>query len=317
MAYPYIVQGNNITVVIDNKIHTFSKTHVCFERLKEAIKTDDWDGVKDLIEPKKAVLNYGKGHIEIQGENLFWKGEAMHNALATKIVEMLRDGFPIEPMVLFMENLMQNPSRRAVTELYGFLEKGELPITPDGHFLTYKRVRDTYFDVHSNSVLNKPANLMSDNEVAALPLVAGQVTVDIEDGVTVVTMERNAVDDDKDRTCSSGLHFCSKDYLGCFGGERIMILKINPRDVVSIPSDYNDSKGRACRYEVIGELGVDPSAAFTAPVQETAVGSTVVKREAPAAKPAAPKQEYDSRGRPLSMSPDAVRRREFRRRNGY
>lgn len=320
MAYPYIVQGNNITVVIDNKIHTFSKTHVCFERLKEAIKTDDWDGVKDLIEPKKAVLNYGKGHIEIQGENLFWKGEAMHNALATKIVEMLRDGFPIEPMVLFMENLMQNPSRRAVTELYGFLEKGELPITPDGHFLAYKRVRDTYFDVHSNSVLNKPANLMSDNEVDALPLVAGQVAVDIEDGVTVVTMERNAVDDDKDRTCSSGLHFCSKDYLGHFGGERIMILKINPRDVVSIPSDYNDSKGRACRYEVIGELGVNPDEAFTKPVQDTAAGSTVVKRETPAVstvKTAAPKQEYDSRGRPLSMSPDAIRRREFRRRNGY
>ena len=161
---------------------------------------------------------------------------------------------------------------------------------------------------------------MSDNEVAALPLVAGQVTVDIEDGVTVVTMERNAVDDDKDRTCSSGLHFCSKDYLGHFGGERIMILKINPRDVVSIPSDYNDSKGRACRYEVIGELGVNPDEAFTKPVQDTAAGSTVVKRETPAVstvKTAAPKQEYDSRGRPLSMSPDAIRRREFRRRNGY
>ena len=130
-------------------------------------------------------------------------------------------------------------------------------------------------------------------------------------------MERNAVDDDKDRTCSAGLHFCSKDYLNHFGGERIMILKINPRDVVSIPSDYNDSKGRACRYEVIGELGDNPEKAFTQPVQETATGETVVKRAAPAAPAAPVKQEYDSRGRPLSMSPDAIRRREFRRRNGY
>jgi hypothetical protein len=32
-----------------------------------------------------------------------------------------------------------------------------------------------------------------------------------------------------------------------------MILKINPRDVVAIPADYNNTKGRCCRYEVIGE----------------------------------------------------------------
>jgi len=32
-----------------------------------------------------------------------------------------------------------------------------------------------------------------------------------------------------------------------------MIVKINPRDVVSIPTDYQDSKGRCCRYEVIDE----------------------------------------------------------------
>ena len=39
---------------------------------------------------------------------------------------------------------------------------------------------------------------------------------------------------------------------------------------MSIPTDYNEAKGRACRYEVIGELGVEPEEAFTAPVQENA-----------------------------------------------
>jgi hypothetical protein len=68
--------------------------------------------------------------------------------------------------------------------------------------------------------------------------------------------------------------------LNHFGGERIMIVKINPRDVVSIPSDYNDTKGRACRYEVIGELNKEeaPEDAFTSPVQ--ANGNTIVKQEA-------------------------------------
>jgi hypothetical protein len=85
-------------------------------------------------------------------------------------------------------------------------------------------------------------------------------------------MERHEVDDNKDRTCSSGLHFCSKDYLNSFGGERVVIVKINPRDVVSIPSDYNDTKGRACRYEVVGEIDADkaPESAFTQSVQSNA-----------------------------------------------
>jgi hypothetical protein len=244
--YPYIVQGNNITVVIDSTPHTISKTHVTYPQVLEAIKTGDWDRVKDIIEPKKVVLSFGQGNVSVEGEQLFWKGRELHTSLATRMITMLQEGFPIEPMVLFMENLMSNPSKRAVDELYGFLEKNNLPITPDGYFLAYKRVRDNYFDVHSGTM---------DNSVGK-----------------IVEMERNAVDDNKDNTCSSGLHFCSHSYLGHFGGDRVVIVKINPRDVVSIPSDYNDAKGRACRYEVIGEVENDPNdeVEFTRSVQSNA-----------------------------------------------
>jgi hypothetical protein len=246
MAFPYIVQGNNIVVVIGSTSHTISRTHITYQKVLDAIKAADWDAVKELIEPRKVVLNYGAGNISIQGETLFWKGVEMHSSLTQRMIQMLKEGFPIEPLVLFMENLMQNPSRRAVTELYGFLEKNSLPITPDGHFLAYKKVRTDYLDIHSGTM---------DNSVGK-----------------ILEMERNVVDDDKDRTCSTGLHFCSLEYLPYFGGSdsRTMIVKINPRDVVSIPSDYNDAKGRTCRYEVIAELGVEPEQAFDQPVQETA-----------------------------------------------
>jgi hypothetical protein len=243
--FPYLIQGNNIVVVINNKPHTISKTHITYEKVKEAIKANDWQTVQDIIEPKKMVLNYGKGNVSIQGEKLFWKGEELHNAIATRMIQMLQDDFPIEPLVLFMENLMNNPSYRAVKELYGFLEKNNLPITPDGCFLAYKKVRDDYLDCYSGKM---------DNSVGK-----------------IVSMERNQVNDDKNQTCSSGLHFCSEGYLRHFGGDRIMILKINPRDVVSIPTDYDDSKGRACMYEVVGEVGVSSESleeTFTAPVQE-------------------------------------------------
>ena len=246
MSYPFIVQGNNITVVIGNKPHTISKSHITYTKVLDAIKAGDWETVKDVIDPKKVVLNYGQGNVSVQGEKLFWKGKEMHNALTKRMITMLQDGFPIEPLVNFMDNLMQNPSHRAVNELYGFLEKNDLPITPDGYFLAYKKVRNDYMDIHSGTFNNNVG--------------------------FICEMERNTVDDDKDKTCSTGLHFCSQEYLNHFGGSdsRTMILKINPCDVVSIPSDYNNSKGRACKYVVIGELGVNPEEAFTDPVQENA-----------------------------------------------
>jgi hypothetical protein len=250
MSYPFLIQGSNITVVIGNTPHTISKTHITYQKVLDAIKAGDWETVKDVIEPKKVVLNYGKGNVSVQGETLFWKGKELNTGLATRMIQMLQEGFPIEPMVAFMENLYQNPSKRAVTELYGFLEKNNLPITPDGHFLAYKKVRQNYFDVHSGTMDNSVGN--------------------------VVEMERHDVDDNKDNTCSTGLHFCGQSYLNHFGGERVVIVKINPADVVSIPSDYNDAKGRACRYEVIGEVGAsseDTDGAFTAPVQSNATNN--------------------------------------------
>ena len=36
-----------------------------------------------------------------------------------------------------------------------------------------------------------------------------------------------------------------------------MVVKINPRDVVSIPEDYDNAKGRCCRYEVVGVYNDD------------------------------------------------------------
>ena len=258
MSYPFILQGSNVTVVIDGKPHTISKTHVTYQKVVDAIKANDWDTVKNIIDPVKVVLNYGAGNVSIQGEKLFWKGQPFAGVLATRMIAMMQDGFSVEPMVNFMHNLMKNPSKRSVDELYGFLEKNSLPITPDGHFLAYKKVRRDFKDIHSGTMDNSPG--------------------------TIVEMERNQVDDNKDQTCSTGLHFCGLSYLDHFGGSdsRVVIVKIDPADVVSIPSDYNGAKGRACRYEVIGEMGVKAEDAFTAPVQTNAHGTATVNAVKPA-----------------------------------
>lgn len=242
----YIIQGDNIILVIEGEPHTINKTHIGYQKIIDAIKGNLWDHVKELINPTKALINYSVGNLSIVDGEMFWRGQPFHNALSTRIIRMLEEGFDVNPMVSFMSNLLKNPSKRAVDELYGFLEKNSLPITPDGCFLAYKRVRGDYKDCYTGTI---------DNSVGCF-----------------VEMERNTVDDNKDNTCSSGLHFCSYEYLSSFNGERTVIVKINPMDVVSIPSDYNNAKGRTCRYEVVGEVSVTPNneAEFNKPVQRNA-----------------------------------------------
>jgi hypothetical protein len=70
-------------------------------------------------------------------------------------------------------------------------------------------------------------------------------------------MTRSKVDDDRGRGCSNGLHAGALNYVAGYGslesGDKIVIVKINPADVVSVPSDCNYEKLRTCRYEVVGE----------------------------------------------------------------
>ncbi len=234
--YPYIITGNSVVVVINNKQHTLSKDNLGFNKLVDAIKEGRWDDVPALASPVTAIKKFSNGLVDVVDGQVFYEGSPLHTILTNKIVDMFEQGFDVRPLTRFLENLHSNPSKRAVDELYGFLEAGNMPITEDGHFLAYKKVREDYKDVYSGTF---------DNSV-------GQV----------VSMVRNKVDDNKDNTCSDGLHFCSFDYLKSFGGTRIMILKINPADVVSIPSDYQQTtsfgtggtKGRCWRYEVIGEV---------------------------------------------------------------
>jgi hypothetical protein len=226
----YIILQDGVSMSIDMKPYNVDRSHPNYDKIVDALKSNDWISVEELVNIAKSIVKFCGDKLSVDTDNgiVSYAGEQLHNSLTDRILTMMREGFDITPLVNFLENLMQNPSKRAVDELYGFLEHGKMPITPDGHFLAYKRVRDDYKSVHDGKTDNSVGN--------------------------VVEMPRNKVDDNKDVTCSYGLHFCSHGYLKSFSGAKVVVLKVNPRDVVSIPTDYNNTKGRACRYEVVGEL---------------------------------------------------------------
>lgn len=230
MNYSCIKTADHITVVVaeTGDSGTVNVDDKGYDQALQAVREGRYDDFLLIANPATVVHKYGDDRIVIEDGVVTFDGEVLHGVLADRMVGAIQDGFGIEPLAAFLINLNENPSKRAVDELYGFLEVNNLPLTEDGHFTAYKKVRDDYMDCYTQTI---------DNSVGE-----------------VVKMTRNKVDEDKNRTCSQGLHFCGRSYLNSYPGERTMILKINPADVVAIPADYNGAKGRCCKYEVVGEL---------------------------------------------------------------
>jgi hypothetical protein len=261
MSLPYTYQGDSIVIFIEGKSHIINReTHPNFQKVVDAIKAGEWDSIPDLVDMTRKIANFTSenGDIEVKDGDVYYDGRPFHNAMTDRLLAMLEEGFPVDALCNFLCRLKKNPSKRAVDELYGFLENNDLPITPEGNFYAYKKVRNDFMDIHSGTFDNSPGS--------------------------VCEMPRNEVNEDKDQTCSSGLHFCSIEYLPRFGngsGNRVVILEIDPADVVSIPSDYNNAKGRCCRYTVIAEHNAkEPSTtpAFNSVVASIKTGPREVKK---------------------------------------
>ena len=252
----YIVTSEGVAIYMDGKSYSADKSHPRYHQIVDAIRSEAWDDIPGLVNIAIAVQNYATGSavtVDADAGIVSYQGEPLRGYLVERILTMMNDGFNIKPMTAYLENLMQNPSKRSVDELHGFNEYGRMPITEDGYFIAYKRIKGWY-DTYTGQVLNKPAHLLDNDDLARLPYTVRGVTVDLVDGALTVSMPRNRVDDVAERTCSYGLHFCSQEYLKSFGGDKIVVLKINPADVVSIPTDYNNTKGRCCKYQVIDVL---------------------------------------------------------------
>lgn len=234
MCNAYILTNNSLTMIIDNTPHTIPTSHHNFDKIMSELSRGEYSNILSLISGNKRILsNYitsirGDVVFDCTTDKITYKDKIVHDTIVEKIVEFAQKSLPIQPLINFLENLYDNPSCTAIDELYLFLEYGRLPITEDGCFIAYKVVNDDYTSVYDKKTKNNIG--------------------------LVVEMPRNRVNDDRHQTCSTGLHFCSYDYISEIKGDRIVLLKINPADVVSIPIDYNNTKGRACKYTVVGEL---------------------------------------------------------------
>lgn len=234
----YTFSDQSLSVFVRDTLQTIPATHPGFEKLKAHLTDptlEDHDEllVAELLDKRELVSRLTAGLVTVVGNEVFYKGGPVRSTLTAKLIELLDAGMDATPWVWFLNNVMENPSDRSKECLYNFIDHFQAPLTPDGCFVAFKYVRDDFGSAHAN-----PDGTRMDNTPGK-----------------VVEMPREEVNPDPNQTCSTGLHVCASSYLGGYAwNNKVVACKVNPRDVVAVPTDYGFSKMRVCRYEVLFEM---------------------------------------------------------------
>jgi len=224
----YTLTEDSLMVLYGGETHTIQKGAPNFLSLREALVKEDWAAVPKHLSVGKAIETWAQGEFKIEGSVVRYKGSPLPADLTKRILGMATQGKSPQPLMRFWERLQRNPSGRSVDQLWSFLNHLGIPLTVDGCFLAYKGVNANYTDCHSGTFVNKPGAKFE--------------------------MERNLVSDDPRASCHEGFHVGAIEYARGFG-PRVIICKVDPADVVSVPYDCSCRKMRVCRYEVVGNFG--------------------------------------------------------------
>jgi len=179
---------------------------------------------------------------EVTDTEILHNGVKLESVLVGRVIEMVKAGESVKPILNFMARLEKNPSYRSRRELLTWLQDRKLPITEEGLVLGYKAVSVDYFSVHAGPASQVMIEGTRNSSGHILNTVGSRIRI-----------ERAAVNDDCTVGCSEGLHVGTLEYARSFHRGRLLIVEFDPADVVSVPTDCDYQKLRCCAYTVIGE----------------------------------------------------------------
>lgn len=140
----------------------------------------------------------------------------------------------------FTENLYNNVDPEIRAQLVTWMASQDwLTFTEDGCFIGYRGAQ--MMNGVPCSIHQGPAVVDGKNVNGHVPNPDG----------AVVEMPRSMVQHDPSVGCASGLHVGTYDYAHGWAQGVLLTVKVNPRDVVSVPFECDASKVRVCRFEVL------------------------------------------------------------------
>jgi len=235
---------SNITVVHNGQMYTANDQHPKFNEIVQKVILKD-ESALDLFNPEKFIAQAFERiseRVTVANGVVYFDSEPIHNTLTDQIVRFMEQGLDFTPLVFFFEKLATNPNPESVEHLYRWLTQHNFTITSNGDFVGYKGVQkngDQYLSINSGkAIVNGQTH-------------QGYIPNNIGD---IVEMPRNQVEFDPGVGCSTGLHAGSWSYASSFARGAVLEVHINPRDVVSVPTDCSDQKLRTCRYVVVNVI---------------------------------------------------------------
>lgn len=233
MAINFISRTDELIIVLDNVPYVIARTDKRFDTIKDYVINADEESLRKVLSTKYQVQNLLDQLIAEGIEQVDTDYYYLDNPIPMDLSQYLHSAIEQgswSGIVNFIKRLFKNPSYRTRQDAFAFMERNKLPIQEDGRFLAFRVVTDNYLDKYTRTMSN----------------AVGQT----------VEIDWDMVDTNPDITCSRGLHACSKDYLQGFysNGDRIIAVAIGPEDIGAIPSDYNGSKLRCRKFEVMEDI---------------------------------------------------------------
>lgn len=223
------------------------ESHPYFDQIVDGARAGD-ESVVDLFDLAEAAsVKFREAlseRVSVKDGVVYIDGDEADSAITRQIVRFIEDGIEgWEPLVQFIENVLANPNEHSREQLYNWLnaQDGGFSLDTDGYIIGYKGVRPSsdggYESIHSGRAIVNGTEL-----TGRIPQTVGDV----------VEMPRSEVQFDPSVGCHTGLHVGTFEYANGFAQGALLLVRVNPRDVVSVPTDCGAAKMRTCRYEVVG-----------------------------------------------------------------
>lgn len=230
----HILTNNYVNIFWGGKPFYAEKNHPNFSRIVDLVKIGQIKEALPLFDLAEIIRKTSFGNITVKPDGVFYKNTKINNYVADRILEFLKDGGDVEPLVNFLERLLQNPNKHIFNNLYSYLEKYKLPIDADGSFYAIKAVRNNLTSKWNPNVQYGIYDTYSEPRQLLLS------------------------PDENDSYCGPGLWFGWTQFVFNYGSgnDKVLLVRVNPEDVIATPNLEHYQKMAACAITPVRDLGL-------------------------------------------------------------
>lgn len=239
----------SVGVFHNGELYMATPANPYFDVIVSRLKADpDDESVLDLFDYATAIARKIAEafedcvNLKVENKVLTYKGKPVPQEINDLAVRFAQEDSPsLAPLAKFLDRVYDNKNAYTRDALLPWLNNTGFHFNEDGMIVGYKKVRGDYSSVHSGpGVVNgEPANGHLDNTPGNL-----------------LEMDRGAVEFDPSQGCAAGLHVGTYGFARSFSGDRLLMVLVDPKDVVSVPNE-DSAKMRVCKYVVLKEVSAN------------------------------------------------------------